>query len=264
VELIKEIGAFAGLAAFMGLAILALLYFSQARDLRRLRDWAGRAPERDAEGVETTSALAAERAEELRKLEEERRSKEEAQRGESQAAEKRERRRQRREAGLPEETRLERIQSRFSGIGGGRLPEPRYLAVVIGGVIVLGAAVAVGVLGVFGGGNDGNGAKDGKLSPGQVTVSVLNGTAVQGLAARVGDKVESDGFQLGAITNSRNTFTESIVMFSRGHKPEARRVAKNLRIPMVRLMTPDIRDVSGGSTVSVVVGEDNAGFGTSG
>ena len=35
-----------GLAAFLGLAVLALLYFSQARDVRRLREWAGRAPER--------------------------------------------------------------------------------------------------------------------------------------------------------------------------------------------------------------------------
>lgn len=37
-ELIKEVGAFAGLAAFLGLAVLALLYFAQARDVRRLRE----------------------------------------------------------------------------------------------------------------------------------------------------------------------------------------------------------------------------------
>ncbi len=37
-ELIREVGAFAGLAAFFGLAVLALLYFSQARDVRRLRE----------------------------------------------------------------------------------------------------------------------------------------------------------------------------------------------------------------------------------
>ena len=43
---VEKIGAYAGLAAIPGLAILALLYFSQARELRRLREWAGRAPER--------------------------------------------------------------------------------------------------------------------------------------------------------------------------------------------------------------------------
>src|SRR5215210_4431689 len=45
-EIVQEIGAYAGLAAVVGLAVLSALYFSQARDVRRLREWAGRAPER--------------------------------------------------------------------------------------------------------------------------------------------------------------------------------------------------------------------------
>jgi LytR cell envelope-related transcriptional attenuator len=49
VHLIQEIGSYAGLAAIPGLAVLSALYFSQARDVRRLREWAGRAPERAAE-----------------------------------------------------------------------------------------------------------------------------------------------------------------------------------------------------------------------
>src|SRR4051812_34870691 len=49
VRLIEQIGAYAGIAAIPGLAVLAALYFSQARDVRRLREWAGRAPERAAE-----------------------------------------------------------------------------------------------------------------------------------------------------------------------------------------------------------------------
>jgi hypothetical protein len=49
VHLIQEIGSYAGLAAVLGLAVLSALYFSQARDVRRLREWAGRAPERAAE-----------------------------------------------------------------------------------------------------------------------------------------------------------------------------------------------------------------------
>jgi hypothetical protein len=62
-DLIERIGSYVGLVSFLGLAILALLYFSQARDLRRLRDWAGRAPERATEGpvraAETQSLPAA-------------------------------------------------------------------------------------------------------------------------------------------------------------------------------------------------------------
>src|SRR5689334_40450 len=37
-SLLKEVGALAGLASFLGLALLALLYFTQARDIRRLRE----------------------------------------------------------------------------------------------------------------------------------------------------------------------------------------------------------------------------------
>jgi hypothetical protein len=48
-DLIEKGGAYAGLAAFFGLAILAILYFAQAREIRRLREWAGRAPERALE-----------------------------------------------------------------------------------------------------------------------------------------------------------------------------------------------------------------------
>ena len=46
---IEHYGAYAGIAAVFGLGILSLLYFAQAREVKRLREWAGRAPERAAE-----------------------------------------------------------------------------------------------------------------------------------------------------------------------------------------------------------------------
>ena len=49
---------------------------------------------------------------------------------------------------------------------------------------------------------------------------MLNGTAVPGLAARYGNKVERKGFKLGAVTNSSASFAESAVMYKRGHAPE--------------------------------------------
>src|SRR4051812_12932729 len=49
-HVVEQAGSIAGFASVIGLAILSALYFSQARDLRRLREWAGRAPERAAEG----------------------------------------------------------------------------------------------------------------------------------------------------------------------------------------------------------------------
>src|SRR5689334_4877313 len=46
---VEKYGAYVGIAAFFGLAILSLLYFAQAREVKRLREWAGRAPERAQE-----------------------------------------------------------------------------------------------------------------------------------------------------------------------------------------------------------------------
>jgi hypothetical protein len=251
VQVIKEIGAFAGLAAFIGLAVLAMLAFSQARDIRRLREWAGSAPERDSERKETTSAVAAKRAEELRALEQ-------ARTAERDALEHREERRRRREAGLPELTRGERLRESLSGFGS-RLGEPRYLAAVF--VIVLAVAGGAVYLVTQGSDNaDGKGAhgKAAALKPSEIEVTVLNGTAVPGLAAKFADKVQRKGFQLGAVTNSSSSFVDSVVMFMRGHAPEARRVAATLGISKVRLMTSDIASVSGGAPVSVIVGEEDA------
>jgi hypothetical protein len=250
VELIKEIGAFAGLAAFLGLAVLALLSFTHGRDIRRLREWAGSAPERDTELKESTSAAAAQKAEELRRLEE-------ARTAEQQAVELREERRQRREAGLPELTRSERFRERLSG-GGERLAEPRYLAAIFVVVLVIGGGIAYAALHGSDGGASGKVSKSAGTKPSEIEVTVLNGTAVEGLAGAYGNKVERKGFKLGAVTNSQSSFVESVVMFESGHAPEARRVAKALGIEQVRLMTPEIDSVSAGAPVAVIVGEDNA------
>src|SRR5436305_8131634 len=49
--MLQEIGAAGGLAAVVGLTVLSALYFPQARDVKRLREWAGRAPELSRAGV---------------------------------------------------------------------------------------------------------------------------------------------------------------------------------------------------------------------
>jgi len=266
-ELIKQIGAFAGLVAFLGLAVLALLSFAQGRDIRRLREWAGSAPERDAERKESTSAAAAERAEEMRKLEE-------ARDAERQAAELRETRRDRRESGLPELTRGERLRERFGGgearetRGGGglgaRLGDPRYLVGLFVVLLLIGGGVAYAV--TRGGGENGSGGGGGRtaeqadraLSPGEIEVTVLNGTAVDGLAGTYGNKVERRGFQLGAVSNSRSSYSESVVMFEQGEARAAHRVADALEISRVRPISSEIASLAAGAPVAVVVGEDNA------
>jgi hypothetical protein len=209
VRVIEQIGAFAGLAAFLGLGVLALLSFAHGRDIRRLREWAGSAPERDAERKETTSAVAAQRAEELRRLEE-------ARTAEHEAVSKREERRRRRDA---------------------------YT--------------------LLSGDDDSADGKQGKqaaaqVQPSEIDVTVLNGTATDGLAGTYGDKVENKGFRLGAVSNTEQSFATSVVMFERGHAPEARKVAKQLGISKLQLMSSEVKSASAGANVAVVVGEDNA------
>ena len=46
---IESLGSYLGIAAMVGLGVLSMLYFAQAREVKRLREWAGRSPERDAE-----------------------------------------------------------------------------------------------------------------------------------------------------------------------------------------------------------------------
>lgn len=253
VHAIEQIGAFAGLAAFLGLAVLALLSFTHGRDIRRLREWAGSAPERDAERKEQTSTIAAQRAEELRALED-------ARTQEQQAVSNREERRQRREEGLPEQSRGERVRGWFSGFGETASRPSSLVALFVVILAIVGAAAYFLLSGDDGAEGGGGGSKQAaaKMKPGEIEVTVLNGTSVDGLAAVYGDKVEAKGFELGAITNSSSSFEESVVMFKRGHKSEARKVAKQVGIPKVQLMNGEIESVSAGADVALVVGEDNA------
>jgi hypothetical protein len=63
---VEKYGAYVAVASFLGLGLLSILYFAQAREVRRLREWAGRGPERDAE----LEARVVERADSAREEEE--------------------------------------------------------------------------------------------------------------------------------------------------------------------------------------------------
>ncbi len=264
---VERIGSFAGLASFLGLAVFALLLFAHGRDIRRLRDWAGSAPEREAERTEQTQNIAAQRAEELRELEESRTA-------EHAALEDREVRRQRREEGLPEQTRGERVRERFSGFGE-NLSRPALLITLFVVVLLIGGGVAYAVLntgsdsnsdkgtaakteGKNEGGTEKQAAAGKNAKPDEIEVAVLNGTEATGLAATWGDKAEAKGFEVGAITNTTSTFENSVVMFKGDAANEAKTVAKALAFHKVQPMTAEVSGVSNGAKVAVVVGEDNA------
>jgi LytR cell envelope-related transcriptional attenuator len=242
-NLLERVGSYAGLAAFLGLAVLVLLYFSQARDVRRLRDWAGRAPERAGETTAQTPAA---------------------------------------RHGLPPLTLAEhesrprkRLRERIRKIN---LPNLRYVGAALGLLLLLGGAAyaAVQLADNSGGGGStsdasghqraggGSGSKKNRsrinVNPADITVAVLNGTAVQGLAAKVGDEVRANGFNPGTIGNAaRIDQTRSVVLYAPGQQRAARAVANRLGIKTVAPADAVNREIAGSFDALVLVGSDRGG-----
>jgi hypothetical protein len=141
----------------------------------------------------------------------------------------------------------------------------RYIALIVAGVVVLGAGAAFGISQL--GGDDeaptrSEQAREDAESPGPlnrslVTVSVLNGTTVPGLAAQIGDEIETKGFQRGNVANAIDQQkAESVVLFAEGAERPARVVAKGLGIAGVEPIDPDSQALAGNASVVVVVGTD--------
>jgi len=140
---------------------------------------------------------------------------------------------------------------------------PRYIALIAAGVIVIGGGVVFGISQL--GGDDGGGTSADQASdepqapvnPSTVTVSVLNGTTVPGLAAQIGDEVESSGFQRGNVANALDQQrTSSTVLYAEGADREAKLVAKRLGIATVEPIDPDSAALGGNASVVVIVGAD--------
>jgi len=73
-----------------------------------------------------------------------------------------------------------------------------------------------------------------KLSRAQTAVLVLNGGGPSGAAASTADTVRARGYTVSSFGNApTTTYRSSVVMFRRGYRPEAVRLARDLRIPRV-------------------------------
>lgn len=256
-ELVERVGAYVGLAAFLGLAVLALLYFSQARDVRRLREWAGRAPERALEQAER--AAEPERATEVPP----------ATPAATAAAHSLP------PTPLSEATRRRKpLRERIRHI---HIPQWRYIGLTVLGILVLagGAYGAIQLVGDDGGSEPqaqqagererggGNGAdrrQGANVDPAQVTVAVLNGTTVQGLAAQLGEEVRAGGFKLGTIGNAaRIDQASSEVLYRQGEARAARAVANRLGIGETGPVDSVNEEIAGSFDVIVLVGSDRSG-----
>jgi len=262
-DLIDRIGPYLGIAAFLGLAILAFLIIQQAREVRRLREWAGRAPERAGEAADAEAAVAEARGEEVAPAEVE----------EAPPS----------ELALWFQARREGAADRWAELDR-RLPvDPRYIAaLLVAGVVA--AVVLTSGFGLFGGGDTtgGGGAKHasgGKSKPDKVEVAVLNATqevgadgteiaGVQGLAGVVADQAVQPlkGFKVGEKADAADGFDQTTIMYEPDFQDAANELAQGvsdeLGEPQVEPIVSAVRDRADGAPLALVVGRDDADFGS--
>ncbi len=243
-DLIEKIGPFVGLAAFIGLAVLAFMIFQQSRDIRRLREWAGRAPERAMEAADASLAAAEARGE---------------------------------AAGEERPGRFARARAAIGGFTSARYESfDRHLPVdgriVLGG-IALALVIAAGVL-TSGFGLIGDDGKDQRADGRQEErpkVTVLNATQdaeggpIGGLADEVASEVvRQAGFTIGEKGDAPVGFPTTVVMYKPDAKADAARFARGIQEKLgetpIEEMTSGISSEAGGAKIVLVVGADDAGF----
>jgi hypothetical protein len=249
-DLIEKIGPILGIVAFFGLAFLAFLIFQQSREVRRLREWAGRSPERAQEADEATSAAAEVRGE----LSEEER-----------------------EPGV-----FGRIYDRVAAVViprweslDRRLPiDGRYLLAALGAGLIVAVVLTSGFGLVGGDGGDGgkrDAAKQQKEKQEPADVAVLNATQVSGiqgvpgLASKVASEVvKPTEFDVAVEDNASSGFAETVVMFEPGAEEPADELAaavsEQLGETPVEPMDEGIREKAEGATLALVIGQDDSEF----
>jgi len=138
----------------------------------------------------------------------------------------------------------------------------------------VGGAAAFGITQLAGSGGDGGAqpaaqpsgpapprpprSRPAAVDPASVTVSVLNGTSIPGLAAQIGDEVEAKGFQLGNVTNAsdQGVRNESVVFFATGGEREAIAVGRALDISQREGIDAKTQSLAGDARVVVLAGSD--------
>jgi hypothetical protein len=250
-DLIEKIGPFVGLAAFVGLAVLAFLLFQQSRDLRRLREWAGRAPERAKEAADASLAAAEIRGEET-----------EEEKGPGP---------------------LSRAWASVKGFVGPRyeafdrrLPiDGRILLGVLGAGIIAAAVLTSGFGLVGDDGRGGGKAAKREQKEQKPKVAVLNATqtvqdgvevqGISGLADKVASEVvKQEGYPTGTKTNAPTGFAETVIMYKPDFEGDAAELARSVQGKLgetgTQEMTDEIQSASNGAPLVLVVGADDASF----
>lgn len=94
-----------------------------------------------------------------------------------------------------------------------------------------------------------------RLTREQTSVMVLNGNGLPGAAASTAERTRALGYTIGNVGNApRSDFTRSLVMYRAGYRPEAERLAEDLKLKIVAPLDGLTPAELLGAHVAVVVG----------
>jgi hypothetical protein len=257
-NIVEQAGAIVAVAAVLALLLLIPLYLSQRRDLSRLVAWMEAQPDHPAGDV-AASELILDRAEaELEQLlpAEEAPTPPPVPPPATAAAQR----------VTSERPALERITMEREALIPhprwrrfvGTVTRPRWLIAIAATALLLGVAAIFGSELLLEPEDRERTPRAGAVDPSTVTVSVLNGTSVPGLGAKVGDDVEANGFDLGTVTTISGPFDQTVVMFEKGEERAARRVARDLGVAPVQPIDRQAQRLADGAEVVVIAGQDRA------
>jgi LytR cell envelope-related transcriptional attenuator len=277
-DIARHLPVYVSLGATIAFVLLLPLYFSQRRDLERLRAWMDREPGHPASDLAASEGLLDRAETELEAAFGSKPAPSEPDAGGQTAAAS---------TSAPpapetpapapplppaqrvthERPALERITMERAALQPhprwrrlvGRVGQPRVLSAVAAAAVVLGLVAIFGSGELLGGDAGSNhGPRPGAIVPGDVEVAVLNGTSAPGLAAKVGDDVRVNGFNLGTVTNSRDQFDQTVVMYEPGQQRAAKKVAHDLGVKPVQPIDRQTEQTAGGANVVVIAGADRA------
>jgi len=260
--------AAAAVISAAAIVFLLPLYLSQRRDVRRLRAWMAREPEHPASDLRASEAMLDRAEAELERLagdDEEALARTEVQAPPAETA-----------TGLStaaarvtsERPALERITMERAALEPhprwrrfvNRVSEPRVLIAIGVTALVLGGGGIYLSEEILRDGGEGEGQRVGAIDRADVTVAVLNGTSVNGLAGNVGSDVESSGYELGPVSSTTPGFAKTVVLYAEGQKLAAQKVARDLGVDKttVEELDRETRGLAPDADVVVIAGEDRA------
>ena len=281
-SLIDNVGRYVAFGAALGILLLIPLYVSQRRDIARLRAWREREPDHPRADIAASEALLDRAEAELQALMAERGEPVTVTAAPSATAPTAPPPAAPAEPPPPgamtpippaqrvtgDRPALARITIERAALEphprwrrvAGSLTTPRVLGLIALGAVVLAVGALAGSRALLDTGGEGTNHphRAGAFVPGQVTVAVLNGTSEPGLGATVGERLRRKGFKEGTIATARRPYQQTVVMYGRGSKKAAERVAGVLGVTPVQPIDRTTREIAGAADVVVIAGRDKA------